>query len=63
MDLALEALSVDLVDVLRAGGPSRKPAAGCYDFQAANGSMIARSVGQLGGNRLVRQIRLLYRVG
>ena len=34
--LVLEALRVDLVDVLGAGGPRREPAAGGDDLQAAD---------------------------
>ena len=35
MRVTLEALGVDLIDVLGAGGPNAKPAALCLDFQTA----------------------------
>src|SRR5215813_9359385 len=63
MCLTLEAFRVDLVDVLRAGGPGRKPAAGGYDFQPANRSLIAWGTGQFGGNWLACQIRFPHRIG
>ena len=47
---ALEALRVDLADVLGARGPGRKPAVLRYNFQTANRSLIAWRPGQLGGD-------------
>src|SRR6266487_1260331 len=61
MRLALKTLGIYLVDVLRAGGPRREPAALCHHFQAADGSIVARSSGQLGADRLARKVGLLYR--
>src|SRR2546428_11946789 len=61
MRLALKTLGIYLVDVLRAGGPRREPAALCHHFQAADGSIVARSSGQLGADRLARKGGLLYR--
>src|SRR6266849_1407949 len=60
MRLAFEALRVDLVNVLRTGGSGRKPAATCHYFQAADRTVVARCFGQLGGDGLAREIRLLY---
>src|SRR5262245_4998178 len=48
MCLVLEALGVDLVNVLCAGRTGSKPAAGCHDLQAPNRSVVARGAGQLG---------------
>src|SRR5271154_3078081 len=62
MGLVLEALGVDLVDVFRAGGPGRKPAAFGHYLQTPDGSMIAGSLGQLSGDRFARKIRLFYRI-
>src|SRR5262245_7203840 len=45
--LVLEALRVDLVDVFRAGGPGREPAAGGHHLQAADRGVVARGAGQL----------------
>ena len=39
--LVLEALGIDLVDILRPGRPGRKPAAGGGDLQAADPDAIA----------------------
>ena len=50
--LAREAFGVDLIDVLRARGPSGKPAIAGYNFQPSNGSMIAGSAGQFGNDGL-----------
>src|SRR6266542_4696147 len=57
--LVLEALRVDLVDVLRAGRASREPATGGHDLQAADRGVVARSTRQRGGDRLAGQLRLL----
>ena len=43
--LSLEALRVDLVDVLRAGGPGREPAVRGHDFQSADRRVVARARG------------------
>src|SRR5260370_39294807 len=59
VSLVLEALRVDLVDVLRAGGPGCKPAAGSHDFQALDGGAVPRRAGQLRGDPLAGQVRLL----
>ena len=61
--LAFEAFGIDFVDVLRPGGPGRKPAAFRYDFQPAKRSLIPLSPCQLGGNGFARQVRLLDRIG
>src|SRR5215472_6306670 len=63
MRCTLEALRVDLVDVLGARGSGRKPSVSCYDFQTPNGSLIAWGTGQLGGNRLACHFRLFHGVG
>jgi hypothetical protein len=63
VSLILEALRVDLADILRAGGPGRKPAAGGYDLQALDRGVVARRAGQLGGNPLSGQVRLLEGLG
>ncbi len=52
MRLVLEAFRVDLVDVFRARGPGRKPAASGHHLQAADWGVVARGAGQLGGDRL-----------
>src|SRR2546425_5134827 len=57
--LILEALRIDLVDVLRARGARRKPAAGGRDFQTTDWGVVAWGVGQLGDYRLTSQARLL----
>ena len=59
----LEALGVNLVDVLGARRPGREPAAGGDDLQSADGGVVARSAGQLRGDRLAGQLRLLDRLG
>src|ERR1700716_1594395 len=41
--LVLEALRIDLVDVLRAGGPGREPAAGGHDFQPSDRRIVGGS--------------------
>ena len=63
MRFALEALGIDLIDVLGAGGPGRKPAVRGHNFQAADWRIIARSFGQLGGDWLARQIDSLTASG
>ena len=53
---AKEALHVDLVHVLGARGPRRKPAVPRDDLQAADGRAVARGVGDAGQDRLARQL-------
>src|ERR1700683_51040 len=60
MGLALETLGVDLINVLGTGGARCNPTALRHTFQAADWGIVARSFGQLGGDRLARQLRLLY---
>src|ERR1700735_1502568 len=62
MGLALETLGVDLINVLGTGGSRCKPTALRHNFQAADWGIVARGFGQLGGDWLSRQVRLLYRV-
>src|SRR6266446_1540496 len=58
VSLVLEALRVDLVDVLRAGRPRREPAAPGDDLQPADRLAVARGAGQLGPDRFAGQLRL-----
>ncbi len=57
MLLSLEALGVDLVDVLRAGGSGCKPAVLGDDLDTADGSVVAGRAGQNGRDRLARELR------
>src|SRR2546421_11701974 len=59
VSLVLEALRVDLVDVLRAGRPRREPAAPGDDLQSADRRAVARGTGQLGPDRFAGQLRVL----
>src|SRR5712672_2456618 len=63
MRLALEALSVDFVDVLGAGRPSCKPSVFCYDLEAANRRLISRSPSEFRGDWLACEVRFLDRLG
>src|SRR5271154_1699442 len=45
---ALEALGIDLIDVLGSRRPGRKPAVRGHNFQAADWRIVARSFRQLG---------------
>ena len=73
MSLVFKAFGVDFVDVLGARRPRRKPVARGHDFEAADGSVVARRVGELrrdrvpaqldsrhGGGRELSQPRLLF---
>jgi hypothetical protein len=57
MRFSLIALSIDFVEVLSSRGASDKLTTLCYDFESADRSLFARSLGQLCGNRFSRQIR------
>ena len=59
----LEALGVDLVDVLRARRPGGEPAARGDDLQPADRRVVAGRRGQLRQDRLAGQARRLDRVG
>jgi hypothetical protein len=59
VSLVLEALCIDFVDVLCAGGSGREPAVGSYDFQAPDWGVVARSASQLGSDGLSGQSRFL----
>ena len=61
--LVLEALGIDLVFVLGAGRASREPAARGHYLQAADRRPVAGGAGQLGRDRLARQLRLLDGLG
>ena len=50
--LILEALRVDLVDVLGAGGPGREPAVVCRHFEAADRCAVTWGRSQFGCDRL-----------
>ena len=49
MSLVTEALCVDFVDVLRAGGPRRKPPAVSDNLQTTDRRAVAWGTGQLRG--------------
>ncbi len=51
---ALEALGVDFVDLLSAGGTSGKPAIFGHDLEPADGRAVGRRVRELGDDRLTR---------
>src|SRR5882757_9065222 len=55
MLLALEALGVDLVNVLGTRGARREPTVCCHHFETANGGVVARSLGHLGLDGLAAQ--------
>ncbi len=55
MRVALEALHVDLVDRLSAGGARREPAVLGHHLETADGGIVARRLGQLGDDGLTRQ--------
>src|SRR5207253_592704 len=57
MRLVLEALRVDLVDVLGARRSRRKPAGARDDLQPADRRGVARGAGELGRDRLAGQLR------
>src|SRR5215471_10257261 len=52
----LEALCVDFVDVLCTRRTRSEPAAPGHDFQPADGSLVTRSLGQLGNDAFAREI-------
>src|SRR5260370_14163383 len=54
--LVLEAFRIDLVNVLRSGGPGREPAADSHDLQTADRGIVARGAGELGRDRLAGQL-------
>src|SRR5262245_52024548 len=54
--LVLEALGVELVDVLGAGRPGREPATGRHDLQPADRGVVARGAGELRADRVARQL-------
>src|SRR6516165_11278126 len=55
--LVLEALRVDLVDVLGARRPGREPAAAGHDFQAPDWGVVPGGTRQFGRDRLAGQRR------
>ena len=59
MRRAVEALRVDLIDVLGARRPRREPAAGGHDLQTADGSTVAGSRGQPRDDRFTGERLLL----
>src|SRR5271166_3603206 len=61
--LAPEALGVDLVNVLCAGRPRRKPSAGRHYLQPADRSIITRCRRQLRDNRLTGEVVVLDSIG
>ena len=52
MSLILEALCIDLVDILGAGRPGRKPATLGNDLESADRGAVTWSRGQFGCDRL-----------
>src|SRR5213593_1452897 len=60
---AFKTLRVDLVDVLRAGRPSREPPARGHDLQTVYRRVVARGPGQLGGDPLAGERLVLDRIG
>src|SRR5450432_3126862 len=60
---ALEALGVDLVDVLRAGWPRGKPAIFCDDLEAANDGVVGRRARKLVQDRLSGKFLRAHRFG
>ncbi len=57
MFLTLEALCVDLVDILGARGAGGEPSFFRYDLQASYGSVVARSTREPGNDWLTGQGR------
>ncbi len=55
MRIALEALHIDLVDGLGAGGARREPAVLGDNLETTDGGIVARRLGQLGDDGLTRQ--------
>lgn len=53
--VALEALHIDLVDGLGAGGARREPAVLGDNLETTDGGIVARRLGQLGDDGLTRQ--------
>src|SRR5260221_2499854 len=62
MGRALEALRVDLVEVLGAGGTGREPAASRDHLQASDRRVVAGSARELGRDGLARERRVLDRL-
>src|SRR5262245_52826355 len=60
---ALEALRVDLVDVLRPRRPRRKPSARGHNLEAANSCVIAWSPGQFRDDALAGERLFLHIIG
>ena len=52
--LPLKALGIEFIHILGAAWASRKPSVGGGDLESSNGGVIARRIGQHGGNRLPR---------
>src|SRR5258708_35717356 len=50
MFLIAKTLRINLVNIFRAGRPGGEPAAVGHDFQPADGGVVARGTGQLGGD-------------
>src|SRR4051812_29454644 len=63
MGLVVRALGVELVDVLRSGGPRREPAALRGYFQATDRGIVARCVRHSRRNFVARQSRSLHGFG
>src|SRR4051812_29092363 len=63
MVFAQEALGVDFVDVLGAGGSGREPAVFGRDLEAADAGTVAGRLRELAGDGLARQLRGLHGVG
>src|SRR6516162_6020627 len=61
--LVLEALRVDLVDVLRTRRARGEPAAAGYDLQAADRRVVARGASQLSRDRLAGKLRFADGLG
>src|SRR5262245_6940335 len=59
--LVLEALRVDLVDVLGARRPRREPSAGGHDLQTADGRAVAGGLREFRGDSIAAE-RLLFDV-
>src|ERR1700691_1096661 len=62
MALAFETLRVDLINIFGTGRSRRKPTALRHNSQSADWGIVARGFGQLGSDRLARQVSFLYRV-
>src|SRR5450756_306939 len=63
MILSTKALRIDLVDVFGAGRTSREPAALCHHLQPADGSAVARRVGEDSLDFFARQFGELNLLG